>query len=384
MKKLFGLLLIFCLLVSCQNQTKEFEIKVTSGDGVELTDSSSIAVTYRTKVGEQDSTFVFKAPFENGVAVVKGVADDIFQANLFLLENIDAEISGRPIANFYLENEKYNITLTSENERIKAEIEGGGELQKVSDSLSKEINKIYEASNYNALREQYMQDPNNKEVLDSLKALSEKLGEQVEKVTNDYILANPTSIFALNEANRNRYYISTDSLKSLVNLFAENQNLNKSQIFTTLKETLAEREAVSVGAQAPDFTLNDPDGNPVTLSEVYKENKITMIDFWASWCGPCRRFNPTLTQIYAKFKDKGFGILGVSLDREKEPWLKAIAHDKLVWKHVSDLAFWDCAAAKLYAIKYIPQSYFVDSEGKIVLASPDEEEIEKFLEENLQ
>ena len=120
----------------------------------------------------------------------------------------------------------------------------------------------------------------------------------------------------------------------------------------------------------------------VTKEDLLK-NEIIGVYFSAHWCGPCRAFNPTLTQIYEKYKDKGFGILGVSLDKEKENWIKAIEDDKLVWSHVSDLAYWNCAAAKLYSIKYIPQSYFIDSTGKILLASPEEDEIEKFLEENL-
>ena len=153
---------------------------------------------------------------------------------------------------------------------------------------------------------------------------------------------------------------------------------------TLLGKELEKKEALAPGKQAPDFTLNDPEGNPVKFSEVYPKNKVTMIDFWASWCGPCRKFNPTLTQIYAKYNKKGFGILGVSLDREQEKWVEAIKADKLVWQHVSDLKFWDSEAGRLYNISSIPQSYFVDSEGKILLASPSEDQIESFLAEYLK
>ncbi len=380
MKKLLISLLAILALSYCTTKP-QFEINITAEEGFEMPDSTSaVAVTYRAKIGETDSTFVFKAPMVNGTAQIKGNVDDIYNAYLYLIENEDAEPSGRPFAQFYLENEKYDITLATEKGAL---INGGGELQKTNSYIKGEIEKIYDESGFTAILDQLKQDPTNKELRDSLRKLSDEISPKVETIEKDYLNENPTSIYALVQAASNRYYISLDSLKQLVTRFEGVKQMNSGHHFASLKEALAEREALAPGAQAPDFTLDDPDGNPIKLSDFYASNKITMIDFWASWCGPCRAFNPTLTQIYEKYKDKGFGILGVSLDKEKENWIKAIEDDKLVWSHVSDLEYWDCAAAKLYSIKYIPQSYFVDSTGKILLASPEEDEIEKFLEENL-
>ena len=108
-----------------------------------------------------------------------------------------------------------------------------------------------------------------------------------------------------------------------------------------------------------------------------------MVDFWASWCGPCRRFNPTLVEIHKEFKKKGFDIIGVSLDRDKDSWVKAIKNDNLKWEHVSDLAYWDCEVAKLYHVRFIPQSIFVDQNGIIIKRQPSEEEIVELLKANL-
>lgn len=133
-----------------------------------------------------------------------------------------------------------------------------------------------------------------------------------------------------------------------------------------ISERLVRLKAVAIGQIAPDFEQNDPDGNPVKLSEIYAKNAYTLIDFWAAWCGPCRMENPNIVAVYNDYKDKGFSVFGVSLDRSKEDWLKAIEDDKLTWDHVSDLQYWQNAAAALYSVNSIPASFLVDREGRIV------------------
>jgi thiol-disulfide isomerase/thioredoxin len=142
-------------------------------------------------------------------------------------------------------------------------------------------------------------------------------------------------------------------------------------------------KSVQPGMTAPEFTLNDPKGNPVSLSSVYSQHKITMIDFWAGWCGPCRKFNPTLVEIYKKYNKAGFGIIGVSLDSDESLWNKAIEEDKLTWIQVSDLQFWNSAPAKQYYVRYIPQNIFVDQEGKIIKRQVEKDEIDQFIKEFL-
>ncbi len=131
-------------------------------------------------------------------------------------------------------------------------------------------------------------------------------------------------------------------------------------------ERVQKLKNVAIGNIAPDFVQNDPDGNPVRLSDIYAKNAYTLIDFWAAWCGPCRMENPNIVAVFNDYKDKGFGVFGVSLDRSKEDWLKAIQDDKLTWPQVSDLAYWQNEAAALYSVNSIPASFLVDREGKIV------------------
>ena len=123
-------------------------------------------------------------------------------------------------------------------------------------------------------------------------------------------------------------------------------------------------QGVNEGAMAPEINLATPAGPTLALSSL--RGKYVLIDFWASWCGPCRRENPNVVKTYATYKDKGFEIFGVSLDQNREAWLKAIEADKLVWKHVSDLKYWNSAGAQAYQVNSIPQTFLVNPEGRII------------------
>ena len=123
-------------------------------------------------------------------------------------------------------------------------------------------------------------------------------------------------------------------------------------------------KVTAMGQIAPEIELPNPEGQLVKLSSL--RGKYVLIDFWAKWCGPCRRENPNVVKAYHEFKDKGFEVFGVSLDRTKEDWVKAIAEDGLVWTQVSDLKYFESQAAKDYNINAIPFSVLIDQQGKII------------------
>jgi len=138
-------------------------------------------------------------------------------------------------------------------------------------------------------------------------------------------------------------------------------------------------KVTAVGQVAPEIELPNPDGQVIKLSSL--RGKFVLIDFWAKWCGPCRRENPNVVMAYNKFKDKGFEVFGVSLDRNKEDWLQAIAEDGLTWTHVSDLKYFESQAATDYNISAIPFSILVDKEGKIIAKNLRGAALDKKLEE---
>lgn len=155
-----------------------------------------------------------------------------------------------------------------------------------------------------------------------------------------------------------------------------------SQFGRIIKERIDRLAKTDQGAKAPDFTLSDVNGDMVTMSEV--KGKIKIIDFWASWCGPCRLNNPALRKLYDEFHDKGLEIIGVSLDTDGESWKKAIEKDGLIWVNVSSLQGWECETIRLYSVSGVPSLFVLDEYNNIIATGLRGEQLKVFLQENLK
>jgi peroxiredoxin len=192
------------------------------------------------------------------------------------------------------------------------------------------------------------------------------------------VIKNPASWVSPYVAFRNSWNYELPELRNAVNNF--DTLLNHSVYTGYLKDYIKTLERSEVGMLYVSFMMQDSTGQYLPVADLVGKSTL-LLDFWASWCAPCRAENPNLVAMYGKYHEKGFDILGVSLDSNRDRWLTAIKDDNLTWHQVSDLQGWDNKAAKLYGIKSIPANVLIDTNGYIIAKNLRGEDLQKKLEE---
>jgi len=239
------------------------------------------------------------------------------------------------------------------------------------DSLNKAFQLIMESSKMDSKRmdsvSKIFEGPYNAIV----EAASASLVEKIKQNTEMY-----SSLIAIQSLEPDKY---ADVYKQLdAGLTKKYPNDKNVKLYHGMLQSML---ATTIGQEAPDITMTSPEGKDISLTSL--RGKVVLIDFWASWCGPCRKEMPNVVKAYAKFKKKGFEIFGVSLDQDKGRWVEAIANDGITWPQVSDLQQWNSPVVKLYNIQGIPYTVLLDKEGKILAKNLRGEELEKKLAEVL-
>lgn len=340
---------------------QSYTIKGTIG---KLNPPAKAILTYK-KNGERvfDSTEI-----KNGQFVFKGIAGGTKEAHLVVRHGHELQNPVmRPkedILPFFIEDR--TITVTAKDSISKAVIKGS-QANEDNIAVTEMLRPYY--NRYDALNKEFKDAPEEKQkdeaYLTSLDQRAAAIMKEIVAVKMKYVKANPSRFMALMAFN-STLPPEFDAIQAEKDYLLLDEKLRNTDLGKELGAKIAKVKKTQEGSPAPDFTMNDVDGKPVKLSDF--RGKWVLLDFWASWCKPCRRENPNVVKAYNEFKDKGFTVLGVSLDKpeDKAKWVEAIATDGLVWTQLSDLKAWDNEAAKLYDVNAIPMNFLINPEGKIV------------------
>ena len=230
------------------------------------------------------------------------------------------------------------------------------------------------------LQQEYQAANGDQAKIQAVQEAYAKLMTDAQAKETELIKANPDSYVSTFVIVSGMGQMEYEQLKERYNLLGEKAKASAQG--KAIAAQIAKLESTAIGQIAPNFTITTPEGESISLYDI--KGKVKLIDFWASWCGPCRGENPHVVEIYKEYHPKGLEIFGVSLDNNKEAWVKAIADDGLVWKHGSDLKGWQSAPAQLYSVTGIPHTVLLDENNKIIAKNLRGDELKQKIAELLK
>jgi thiol-disulfide isomerase/thioredoxin len=355
MKKILSLVAVSLILLTACKDEKAYTISGTV-DSPDLDGNYVYLYAY----GAADAAPLDSALVSGAAFAFKGVQDTPILVSLRPAEGLlgpQPEVYGGfdPFAPcFLLDNSALKVHL-GENSTV----EGSPENNELT-AYMKQLDALYD--NQAELESQL--ESQNDSLINEAEAILEGLDARAIPVHKAYILSHSNSLAGAHAFYTNRYVLPEADQREIIaqagEVFKSAPGIDKRI------EHLAVLESVAIGKKFTDFELADPQGNPRKLSEYVGNGKVALIDFWASWCPPCRRSIPFLREVYDEYKDKGFEIVGVSLDRTSEAWIKGIEDLQIAWPQISDLQYWKSAGAALYGVNSIPHTVLVDKEGVII------------------
>lgn len=327
---------------------------------------------YMRYIDGRESVTVDSAVVKGGKFEFKGMPDSVSVPKFITYSGPELNLS----ATVFLQEGNIKVEMAEGNSKVSGTLENDAinsfneKFAAIDNELGTLYSKFRTDSTLTDVQKDSLMKVMDKIQSDGMDYIFSTMEANIENGVGAYLLAS------------NGYSFEVEKLNGLIGKMP--------QKFLALNSVSRVKEYVDVamktapGQKYIDFSMDTPEGKTVKLSDFVTKNKYTLIDFWASWCGPCRQEMPNVVAAYKKFNKKGFGIVGVSLDRDADKWKEAIKELGMTWPQMSDLKAWQCEGAALYGVRSIPSTVLVDQEGTIIARNLRGEDIEKKLSELLK
>lgn len=348
-KNLFFILIIALGLVSCN---KSFKVNLQCQNGED-------AMAYLSKVTIDDIIPIDSTSISNGQAKLKAPLSDVQDLYLLVIEGLRDYILFLP--------ENKDVTIVADIDNPAATNVTASEAQALLNTFNSQMSQKSEE-----LYPAYLEAQKNND-----ESAAQSIVDELNDYKFNFIKNNSNNFASLYILNDMKQDCPLDTLKALVSNFGD----TKSIYLDAINEYIDKQEKLEIGQPFIDFTLKTILGEDVKLSDIVSANKLTLVDFWASWCNPCRKENPNVLAAYNKYHKAGFDVLGVSVDQDDAEWMKAVRDDELIWTQVRDA---DNSASDLYSIYYIPSNFLIDQNGTIIAKGLRGEDLEAKLDELLK
>ena len=350
-RNILHLIVLLFILISCENKNEKInEIKLT----VNYIGDIEGGEVRLQKVSSDYSIELYKSENFNNNKIVFDIL--ILESTLFRLD-----ILGKESIDLILSNTNVNLNIDNSSSEFKYTVEGSYDTD-VLNNVRKIISTYkYDIRQINQKFIKASQEKNSK-LVNELRYDANILKIDFEKFLKNYLRTVDNSLAVIITSD----YLDIDNNISFWDstLIKYRDNFSYNSYFKSFEKKVNKIKSVSIGSVAPEIILSDTTGKDVALSSL--RGKYVLLDFWAGWCGPCRMENPNILKNYVKYKDKGFEIYQVSLDRSRSDWVNAIKKDNLIWYNVSDLKYFQSEAASIYNIDRIPKGFLLDPNGVII------------------
>lgn len=349
-KNLFFILIIALGLVSCSKPSFKVNLQCQNGED---------AMAYLSKVTIDDIIPIDSTSISNGQAKLKAPLSDVQDLYLLVIEGMRDYILFLP--------ENKDVTIVADIDNPAATNVTASEAQALLNTFNSQMSQKSEE-----LYPAYLEAQKNND-----ESAAQSIVDELNDYKFNFIKNNSNNFASLYILNDMKQDCPLDTLKALVSNFGD----TKSIYLDAINEYIDKQEKLEIGQPFIDFTLKTILGEDVKLSDIVSANKLTLVDFWASWCNPCRKENPNVLAAYNKYHKAGFEVLGVSVDQDDAEWMKAVRDDELIWTQVRDA---DNSASDLYSIYYIPSNFLIDQNGTIIAKGLRGEDLEAKLDELLK